>query len=270
MPVNAGPRSIPARLAPALEALELGQPRVVTTAQLTELSATAGIDMDGSSLAYELRRLGWLLPLRTRGAWEFVPGARAGRFDAGDRNIELRATLAVNPDFPGALAMESAAVALGLARRMPEKEVLSLPRGTRLPKALDAWRVVRINLPSDAVTSINDLPVWTVEALLVGMATRPDGFRDWPNVIDWLGDAVLQADLAGLRRVLSGAPRSVWRRAGYLLAQGGRAEVGLELQRSEPPGTGPVYLGPRHHDGKYDRRFDLIDSALPHDPRPAP
>src|SRR5680860_518014 len=113
-------RPIPSRLAPVLEALELDQPRVVTADGLAHLARGQGIDIDGVQLAYELRRLGWLIGLRTKGAWEFVPGARAGRFGAGDRYIELRAALAVGAEFQGALAMESAAVALGLAGRVPD------------------------------------------------------------------------------------------------------------------------------------------------------
>ena len=255
-------RSIPSRVAPVLEALELDQPRVVTVADLDVLAAEHAVGLDGTELAYELRRRGWLSTLRTRGAWEFVPGARAGRFGAGDRHIELRAALALDPGFPGALAMESAAVALGLAGRIPEQEVLSLPPGTRLPKALDEWRVVTLQVEPDGLTRIDGLPVWRVETLLVGLARRPAGYRDWPNVAEWLDEAVERVDMTVIRGQLIDAPRSAWRRAGYLLAVGGRADAGTALIESEPAGSGPVYLGPRERDGRFDKRFDVIDSVL--------
>ena len=243
-----GARSIPSRFAPVLEALELDQPRVVTIADLDGLATEHGIDLDGTGLAYELRRLGWLLPLRTRGAWEFVPGSRAGRHGAGDRHIELRAALAVDPDFPGALAMESAAVALGLAGRVPEQEVLSLPPGKRLPKALDDWRVVRVAVGPNDVTRIDGLPVWRVETFLVAMATRPDGFQDWPEVTEWLGEAVGRADVAVIRRALVGAPRSVWRRTGGSTSstpssRGAKAESSGEADRRTPGSPLPGQAG---------------------------
>lgn len=42
-------------------------------------------------LVYELRRKGWLGHLRTRNAWEFLPGVRGGAYTSGDRLIEFRA-----------------------------------------------------------------------------------------------------------------------------------------------------------------------------------
>ncbi len=80
-----------------------------------------------TTVAYELQRRGWLGQLRTRNVWEFLPGARAGAYGAGDRYIELRAQLAYDPDAPFVLAMESAAVLLGLAQRLPASEVVACP-----------------------------------------------------------------------------------------------------------------------------------------------
>ena len=91
MTAAAESRSVPSRLAGVVEALELDQPRVVTVADLEGLARSSGLSISGVALGYQLRRLGWLLPLRTRGVWEFAPAARAGRYSAGDRHIELRA-----------------------------------------------------------------------------------------------------------------------------------------------------------------------------------
>ena len=255
-------RPIPSRLAPVLEALELDQSRVVTADGLAHIARDQGVDIDGLQLAYELRRLGWLLGLRTKGAWEFVPGARAGRFGAGDRYIELRAALAVDPEFQGALAMESATVARGLAGRVPDREVLWMPPGHRAPKSFGDWRVVRLPVRDDRIAYVDGLPTWRVETLLGGMARRPDGFHDWPNVGEWLTRAVSQVDAESVARSLEGAPRAAWQRASYLLAMGGEEAAGFELFEHAPLGRGPAYLGPRQRKGKFDRRFEVVDSVL--------
>lgn len=255
-------RQIPSRLAPVLEALELEQPRVVTADGLAHLAAVQGIDIDGLQIAYELRRLGWLLGLRTKGAWEFVPAARAGRFGAGDRYIELRAALAVDAGFQGALAMESASVALGLAGRVPDREVLWVPPEHRAPKSFGDWRVVRLPVRDDGIASVDGLPTWRVETLLSGMARRPDGFHDWPNVGEWLARAVSEVDVESIARSLEGAPRAAWQRASYLLAMGGNEAAGFEVIEHAPIGRGPAYLGPRQRKGRFDRRFEMVDSVL--------
>lgn len=254
-------RALPARLAAVVEELELEQPRVVTIADLQRLTQAAGLPMSGRDLGYQLHRLGWLLSLRTRGAWEFAPAARAGRYDAGDRYIELRATLAVNPGFPGVIAMESAALLLGFAGHVPDAEVLALPLESRAPKAFDQWRVVRVDLPVDVV-SVDGLPTWRVEALLAGMAIRPDGFHDWPNVPQWLPRAVAAADANTASALLASARRAAWLRLAYLFAFGHRVDVGQSLRAEAPPGRGPAHLGPRDRPGRYDRRFDVVDSVL--------
>ncbi|MCC6185055.1 MAG: hypothetical protein IT194_10390 [Microthrixaceae bacterium] len=245
-----------------VEALELAQPAVVTADTLAHLAEDHGIDTDGQRLAYDLRRLGWLIGLRTKGAWEFVPGARAGRFGAGDRHIELRAALAVDAGFRGALAMESAAVALGLAGRVPDREVLWVPPGRRAPKSFGDWRVVRLAVSDDGFTPVDGLPTWRVGTLLAGMALRPDGFHDWPNVGEWLARAVTQADADSVARSLVGAPRAAWQRASYLLATGGQEAAAFDVFQQAPSGRGPAYLGPRQKKGRFDRRFEVVDSVL--------
>src|SRR5665648_192901 len=106
-------RSIPSGFAPLLQLLELEQPRVVTTAQLGDLAQDAALKMPVDVVVRRLRERGWLLPLATKGVWEFAPASRAGAFGSGDPFIELRAVLARNPDAPYSVAVESAAYLLG-------------------------------------------------------------------------------------------------------------------------------------------------------------
>lgn len=167
-------RTIPTAVASVIEKLELDGDLVVSADRLAEVLHGTGGDDDPRRLAYELQRAGWLGSLRTRGAWEFLPAARGRAFGSGDRLIEFRAQHTVDPSWPGVLAMESAATVLGLAQRVPEREVVALPGGIDLPKALAGdWRVVTLVLSAEGVATVERLPTWNLEGLLVGIAVRP-------------------------------------------------------------------------------------------------
>src|SRR5438128_12168136 len=113
MNVQTKTRPVPSSLAPVVEELELRQPAVVTRSLLTELGARTGARLSPEAVAERLVRLGWLLPLRKRDAWEFAPAARAGAHRSGDPWIELRALLEHDPDAPVAVAFDSALWELG-------------------------------------------------------------------------------------------------------------------------------------------------------------
>jgi hypothetical protein len=238
-------KALPRRLAGVVEQMELTQPRVVTLPELTRLAleaAAAKTEGEVPRLAYRLRSLGWLLPLRTRGAWEFSPGARAGAYGSGDRFVEFRAQLAVHPDWPGVLAMESAATLLGLAQRLPGHEVVALPKGVARPSALSDWRQVAVELPATATTVRDGLPHWTVDGLLAGIAIRPSGYQDLPGLAQWLPEAGARIDAEPLAACLTAAPASAWQRAAYLCRAAGAEQAATELLAARPPKT-PVWFG---------------------------
>ena len=253
-------RSIPQGLAPLLEMLELEQPRVVTSAALTGYAKAAGVDWPTNVVAQRLRERGWLLPLRTRGVWEFAPAARAGAFGAGDPLIELRAVLARDPDAPLAVAAESAAYMLGLSSRKPETESIGAPPGFRVPRSLGAYRVVRWT-PASPVMRRDGLPVWSLSTLLAFMASRPAAYHDWRNVGEWLPQAASTVTPDGLVDELEGRSAGSWARASYVLERGGSADSALALAARAPKGPGPHYLGDRTMPGRYDARYDVIDST---------
>lgn len=253
---------IPASLAPVLEELELEQPTLVTGALLEQVRSRRGIHVPVDELVERLRRHGWLLDLRTRGVWEFAPAARAGAFPSGDPFMELRATLSRRSDLPVVVAEESAAWLHGLAARQPQRHVLAAPPHLELPPALDGFRVVRERAMLAAV-EVAGLPVWPIESLLVLIGVRPASYRDWPNVGEWLVEAVGRIDEAAIGNELQGRKRSTWSRVAYLISRGGRDAFGQALLAEAPPGTGPFYLGPRGRRGRYDARYAVIDSALP-------
>ena len=256
-------RSIPKTLAPVLEELELDQPRVVLLTDLESILDRLGA-ADGAisapDVAYELQRRGWLGRLRTQGAWEFYPAARAGAIGSGDRFVELRAYRRRNPTWPGALAMESAASVLGLAQRLPEREVLALPLDHRPPAALSQWRLVRLELPEAGLTTVDDLPTWNVEGLLAGIAKRPSGYRDIAGLGQWLATATERIDPDRLVACVAGAPTAARQRAAYLVGVAGRPEL-VEVILPNAP-LKPAWFGTRRPGGRFDTDTMVNDTEL--------
>ena len=248
-------------MAAVLEQLELDQPLVVSSADLKRSIAITESRTTIQYLVEYLTNGGWLLPLRTRGYWEFAPAARAGAIDAGDPYIELRATLLKRPDLPVQLAAETAAWLLGFSTRSPNRQVISAPPGLRLPPALSEYRVIRF-IPTLDAQDRNGLPIWQVPTLITAMSHRPASYHDWPNVGDWITEAAKEVSEDDLRAELAGKPRSTWMRLTYLLDRGGESDLASALKSDAPPGNGPYYLGRRGHRGRYNSQFDIIDSAL--------
>ncbi|MDB5073023.1 MAG: hypothetical protein JWM87_4134 [Candidatus Eremiobacteraeota bacterium] len=211
-------------------------------------------------IARDLQRLGWLLPLRTKGRWEFAPGARAGAVPSGDPFVELRATLQ-RRDLPVALAYDSAAWLQGLSTRQPNKHVLATyPSQRKLPPALSDFRVTRIwgALEPDQK---DHLPVWRVPTLLAMMAIEPHYYRDWPNVMEWLEEAFRRSDAADLERELDKAPNTARIRLAYLADRADFKDVANQLMQSAQP-HGVTYLGRDRTRARFVREYNLVDSLL--------
>ncbi|MBA4370384.1 MAG: hypothetical protein C0418_02260 [Coriobacteriaceae bacterium] len=255
-------RAIPARVAGVLEELELRRPKLVTVALLADVIATRAAGVAVRYVADTLQRRGWLLPLRTAGAWEFAPAARAGAYGAGDPYIELRATLLRRPGLPIAVAEESAAWLHGLLERRPDREVIAAPRGVAPPKALSEFRCVRIDSHLPAA-EVDGLPVWRLETLLVAMAARPSAFRPWATVSEWLPDAFLGAAAADIEIEIQGRSGATLARLGHLARAAGATEVErLLAMRSASLDPGPFYLGPRSRSAVWDPVWRVRDSVL--------
>ncbi len=253
-------RDVTRTLAPLLQELELERPRVVTKIELESYATSVGLDWPVEVVVRRLREAGWLLDLKTKGAWEFAPAARAGAFSSGDPMIEFRATLARDGRSGLAVAAESAAYLLGLASRRPDEEVIGARKGSRLPKALGDFRVVHWASRTEPVVK-DGLPVWAVATLLAFMAAKPGGYRDWPNVGEWMGQVARNVNIDSIAAELAGQCRAAWARASYLLDRGGNREAAMNLLAFAPPGAGPFYLGRRGMPGRYDARFEVVDST---------
>ena len=244
-----------------LEALELDQPTLVTLGLLEELVKETNAGVSADHVARMLRERGWLLPLRTSGIWEFAPGARAGAWGGGDPFIDLRARLATRP-IEVAVAAESAAWLHGLSNRAPDPHVIGLSEADRVPKSLDHFRVVRWSTGRPQEEK-DGLPVWSVSTLVAFMGARPDRYRDWPNVSEWIATAAKLVTIEALRDELVDQRRSAWARTSYLLSVGEQDEIGEELLSGAPPGGGPFHLGPRDMRSRFSSRFEVIDHIFP-------
>jgi hypothetical protein len=254
-------RPLPTSLAPIVEALELRQPAVVTRSLLSEIASRTEVDLDAEALAERLVRLGWLLPLRTRDAWEFAPAARAGRYRSGDPWIELRALLAHESDAPVALAFESAVWELGHSAHQPTLPVLAHRPGWRPPRALDArtitfdWR-----LPTQKVRG---LPTLAESTVVVADAHRPSAQGNWANANDWLPETFRAAAPDDVVAEARGRNVSTLARLGYLAEWAGRDDIADRVEELLPERLPVTFFGPRDRRDRWSRRWHVYDVLLP-------
>ena len=253
-------------VADVVEHLELDGDLVVTVDRLATVMRQLGHKDSEKAvrrLAYELQREGWLGRLRTRHAWEFLPGARGGAYASGDRFIEFRAQRAVNPSWRGALGMESAASILGLAQRLPEQEVVALPADEPIPKALAGeWRYVHIELPEAGLATLNGLPSWNLEGLIVGIAVRPSAYKDIAGLGQWLPDAVADVNVDTVISLLEEMRPTTAQRAAYILGAAGNENARSAIVDAFPP-TETVWLGPRvAGEGVFDTETKVNDTLV--------
>lgn len=254
-------RRITPALAGVLTDLELDQPTIVALDDIRRAALGHGVQASARDIASRLARNGWLMPLRTRGMYEFIPASRAGRFRSGDPFIELRATLRRRPNLTVQVAAESAAWLLGLSSREPGQHALAAPAGLEVPRALNGFRIVRFASVLPPITK-DGLPVWSLETLLVAMAARPILYEDWPNVSDWLPRAASEVDMQEIIRALAKQPSAAGVRLAYMFARGAQpARAHAVLNEINRP-RGPVYFGPDRDRGKYDAEYGVVDSAL--------
>lgn len=259
-------RAIPTSLSGVVEHLELEGDLVVTLDSLRAAMVAAGLEVTSDdrvrAVAYQLQRTGWLGTVRSRNAWEFQPGSRGGPYGSGDRFIEFRAYAATHPDWPGLLAMESAAGLHGLAQRFPEHDVVALPKGSPEPKSFRrGWRVITSALPDTASTVINNLQVWTLEALLVGIGERPTNYRDTAGLAQWLPEAANRADVAAIDDLLSVLPVAARQRTAYLFAMVDEHQARDRILGPSKPSQ-VVWFGPRSKSGTYDPTTGVHDTVL--------
>lgn len=137
-----------------------------------------------------------------------------------------------------------------------------MPSRVAPPPALQGFRITRQWGHLSPVT-LDELPVWPIESLLVLMAERPAAYRAWPTVMEWIAEAADRAHADLILRELSGRRTPTWARTGYILQAGGRQDIGDHvLSRLPSSQRGPFYLGPRDAAGTFNGRWRVRDSIL--------
>lgn len=255
-------RPIPAALAPVLELLELEQPVMITTRDVTSLVRRADVRTPAHVVIQRLAARGWLLKTGVRGVWEFAPAAHAGPYSHNDRWIGLQAALRGQPSLPVSIALGSALWLLDLTDRAPDTSELALPTGVRVPTGLrDRYRIVRFDARLEP-HRLRGLPVHQPASVLVHLAQRPSHVRSWVPVLDVLADLAATVVMDDLRTELDGRPHATGIRLAYLLS--GVAPELVEQLDVEP--AGKVWFGPRGPLRHHDARWNVADTVLPAHP----
>ncbi len=259
--VQEAARRVSGSVAGVLQELELRQPKVVTGALLAAVLVVAGSDLSVQVVAERLVRGGWLLPLRSRDSWEFIPASRAGRYSAGDQWIELRALLARKPDVPISVAFASAVWALGLSSHQPARATFAHSLGWRPPQALDDAQAVSYEWRLSAEVK-SGLPVWQPATTLVAAAARPHCQDDWGNADEWLPSLARAAKPADIVTEAVGRGSATLARLGYLAEWSGCDDIVEAVAALLPRRLSVTYLGPREPRGRWVNRWQLYDSLL--------
>jgi hypothetical protein len=254
-------RAVPTSLAGIVSELELNSATIVTLSYLEGAQERIGFRYPATELAERLRRLGWLKPLRVRGAWQFAP-ARLGGAVVEDRFIELRALMMTRPEIRISVGYESAAFIRGFIDRPPEREVLVFEHGTGVVAALDRFRRTLLTLPEAAYSMRRGLRVKTANGLFASICMHPEGFRAWDELVPNLAHLIRAIDINTVSVLLDGSSASAWARAAYLCARGGDPSAGAMLLRGAPPASGPFYLGAGRKGGYYDKTTRVIDTLV--------
>ena len=249
-------------MAGLLQELELRQPKIVTGELLTSVISESGSRLTNEAAVERLVREGWLSPLRTRNAWEFIPASRAGSYPSGDLWIELRALLARKPDAPVAVAFASAVWELGFSSHQPARPTFAHRPGWRPPRALGDARSVSYEwrLP---VGRKEGLPVWPPATVVVGAANRPDCQDDWGNADDWLDETLRATTPTDVLAEARGRGTATLARLGYFAEWSGRHDIVEALMPLVPEHLPVTFLGPREPRGRWVKRWRLYDSLLP-------
>ena len=256
-----GTRRPPEVMVPALNALWDSGQRVVTLADIEEVSD--GIPAD--RIAKTLRERGWLEPLSARGAW--APARWSYCRTIGFENLLAR--LRTHPDTSAAIAGRSVLEVTGWLKR-PTALAIGMPPGDLVPRCLQSFWLHRWS-PRTPLDTVEGLPVWSPAILVAYMAAWPAkiGFED---VGEWLPTLCAAVDPAALRDELANQPRSVWMKAAFVLWRAGVGEAAEAIARAAPDtGRGPYKFGVRTQrwGGVTHREFDVVDYTFVrywHDP----
>ena len=255
-------RHVPRSLAALVQELELRQPRIVTAELLRDVIGRTGSHLDTRQAADRLTRAGWLVPLRTRHAWEFAPAARAAAVGSGDPWVELRALLHHRPDAPVAIAFASAVWELGHAMHPPNRRSYAHRPGWRPPRALRGAQATAFEWRLPTVDR-DGLPVWQAATIIVAIASSPARQHNWANADRWLPETMHAAGLDDVMTEADLRSTAALARLGYLARWSQRHDIADAVKRLLPADHGVTYLGPRDGQGTWNPEWRVYDAYLP-------
>lgn len=256
------PRALPAWLAGVAAELELDRPGIVTPDTIEEIRERLGVKPSANRIIQGLHERGWLLKTGVKGAWEFIPGERAGAIASGDPFLPLHGALEIDSQLGASVALGSALWLLDLADRAPSPPEIALPKGTRVPSGLKRnYRLVHhdARLPS---LLIQGVPVHRPATILVHLATKPTDARSWGAILQGLPDLVNAAPEKEIRAELAGRTHAARIRLAYLIS--GLAPDLIQAIDVRP--RGKVWFGPRGSLRRHDARWQVADTLLPEAP----
>lgn len=238
------------------------QPQIVTDAILRDAISRTGSHLDAREAADRLTRAGWLVPLRTRHAWEFAPAARAAAVGSGDPWVELRALLHRQPAAPIAVAFASAVWELGHAMHPPSRHTYAHRPHWRPPRALDDAHSVTYEWRLPA-TDRRGLPVWQAATVVVAIAANPARQHNWANAESWLPETIRAAGLDGVLAEADGRSTAALARLGHIARWSQQHDLADAVKPILPPNHGVTYLGPRNRQAFWDPEWKVYDAYLP-------
>ena len=257
-------RSISKSLSGVLQDLELERPLLVTTETLSILKDKYGISSPIKTIAYQLKKRGWLLPTDRKGVWEFIPAEVAGIYSSYDPLLYFRSFLAKYPDILCGLTYQTAAWLYGESNRVPSNLDISIQdnKRSRLLKRHASVSVYKPHLPYQYISKV---PVLSRESVIAHMVSRPLSLPSWASVHEWLPDFCIDISVDKILIELNNRPQSVIQRFAYLV-QGIRPDIANEILRKTSP-KNTAWFGDRKQVLRFDNRFLVSDSLLPFDPR---
>jgi len=257
-------RVISGSLSGILQELELERPLLVTTEMLSSLKDKHSISSPVKTIAFRLKKSGWLLSTDRKGVWEFIPAEVAGVYSSYDPLLYFRSFLAKYPDVICGLTYQTAAWLYSDSNRVPSSLDVSIEDNKR-SRLLKKHVSVSVYKPCLPYQYISNVPVLSRESVIISMISKPSYVSSWASVFEWFPDFCMDISIDNILVELKNRPQSVVQRFLYII-QGVRPDIADKVLRKVTL-KNTVWFGERKKALRFDKKFLVADSLLPIDPR---